>query len=79
MADIANSTFYLPLGNCTTVTPRCPVENSIYGYYPSIGANALFVAVFAMCGAFQLLFGIRYKTWTYLVAMLLACVDQALG
>ncbi|OAP54313.1 hypothetical protein AYL99_11414 [Fonsecaea erecta] len=79
MANSVNSTFYLPLSNCTEVTPRCPVENSIYGYYPSIGANAFFVAFFAMCGAFQLLFGIRYKTWTYLIAMLLACVDQSLG
>ncbi|KIW82567.1 hypothetical protein Z517_05594 [Fonsecaea pedrosoi CBS 271.37] len=74
-----NSTFFLPLANCTDVTPRCPVEHSIYGYFPSIGANALFVALFAMCGALQLLCGIRYKTWTYLIAMLLACVDQALG
>ncbi|KIX95282.1 uncharacterized protein Z520_09199 [Fonsecaea multimorphosa CBS 102226] len=79
MANINNSTFYLPLANCTEVTPRCPVEHSIYGYYPSIGANAFFVAFFAMCGALQLLFGIRYKTWTYLIAMLLACVDQSLG
>ncbi|KIW67436.1 hypothetical protein, variant [Phialophora macrospora] len=79
MAQPNNSTFYLPLGNCTGVTPRCPVEHSIYGYYPSVGANAFFVAVFAMCGALQLLLGIRYKTWTYLIAMLLACADQALG
>ncbi|EXJ71596.1 uncharacterized protein A1O5_05404 [Cladophialophora psammophila CBS 110553] len=79
MANNRNSTYYLPLANCTEVTPRCPVENSIYGYYPSIGANAFFVAFFAMCGALQLLFGIRYKTWTYLIAMLLACVDQSLG
>lgn len=79
MASDRNSTYYLPLANCTEVTPRCPIENSIYGYYPSIAANALFVAIFAMCGALQLLFGIRYKTWTYLIAMLLACVDQGLG
>ncbi|EXJ58854.1 hypothetical protein A1O7_06284 [Cladophialophora yegresii CBS 114405] len=79
MAQPNNSTFYLPLSNCTEVTPRCPVEHSIYGYYPSIGANAFFVAVFALCGALQLLFGIRYKTWTYLIAMVLACADQALG
>ena len=54
---------------CIEVTPQCTVKHSIYGYYPSIGANAFFVAVFAMCGALQLLFGIRYKTWTYLIAM----------
>lgn len=78
MASTANTTF-VPLSLCTDVTEQCPVERSIYGYYPSIGANAFFVALFAMCGALQLLFGIRYKTWTYLIAMVLACIDQALG
>jgi hypothetical protein len=62
---------------CWTVWARCPVETSIYGYYPSLGANAFFVVAFAMCGVLQLTFGIRYKTWTYLIAMMLACVDQS--
>ncbi|EXJ77709.1 hypothetical protein A1O3_09938 [Capronia epimyces CBS 606.96] len=70
---------YLPTHLCTEVTPQCPVEHSIYGYYPSIGGNAFFVGFFFMAAAFQLYAGIRYKTWTYLVAMFLGCVDQALG
>jgi len=75
----ASPYYYLPLEWCTKVWDRCPIETSIYGYYPSLGANAFFVAVFAMCGALQLLCGIRYKTWSFLAAMMLACVDQALG
>ncbi|KIX05063.1 uncharacterized protein Z518_05935 [Rhinocladiella mackenziei CBS 650.93] len=75
----AQNTTYLPLRLCDDVSPQCPVEHSIYGYYPSIGANCFFVAFFAMCGALQLYAGIRYKTWTYLIAMFLACVDQSLG
>jgi hypothetical protein len=65
MADTYNASYYLPLALCDDVNPRCPVSTSIYGYYPSVGANGFFVAAFFMCGAIQLLFGIRYKTWTY--------------
>ncbi|EXJ81690.1 hypothetical protein A1O1_07755 [Capronia coronata CBS 617.96] len=79
MSASSSSTPYLPIRLCTEVTPQCPVEHSIYGYYPSIGANAFFVALFAMCAVLQLYAGIRYKTWTYLVAMFLGSVDQALG
>lgn len=42
----AGNVTYLPFRFCTDVTPQCPVEHSIYGYYPSIGANAFFVAFF---------------------------------
>ncbi|KIW18605.1 hypothetical protein PV08_02894 [Exophiala spinifera] len=78
MAASGNVT-YLPYQDCYNVTPQCPVELSIYGYYPNIGANAFFVGYFFMAGALQLYAGIRYKTWTYLLAMFLGCVDQGLG
>lgn len=79
MAAAAGNVTFLPLNLCYEVSEQCPVENSIYGYFPSLGANCFFVVAFAMCGVLQLMFGIRYKTWTYMVAMVLACVDQALG
>jgi hypothetical protein len=52
---------------CVEVGPECHVEGTLYGYYPSIGANAFFVAFFALCLVVQLGLGIRYKTWTYMV------------
>ncbi|KAL6242054.1 hypothetical protein RBB50_010966 [Rhinocladiella similis] len=70
---------YLPFQDCYEVTPQCPLKNTIYGYYPSIGANCFFVAFFFMAGALQLYSGIRYKTWTYLLAMFVGCVDQGIG
>lgn len=78
MTSSANTT-NVPYDFCTQVSAQCPVENTIYGYYPSVGANAFFVGFFFMCGAMQLYAGIRYKTWTYLVAMFLACLDQGIG
>jgi hypothetical protein len=53
---------------CTDVSSECPVEGTIYGYYPSMGANAFFVAFFALAFILNLGFGIRYKTWTYMVS-----------
>jgi hypothetical protein len=55
--------------DCTEVSEQCPVENSIYGYYPNLEANAFFTALFAVCCVVNLFLGWRYKTWTYMVAM----------
>jgi hypothetical protein len=46
----------------------CSIEGTLYGYYPNLGANAFFVAFFALCFLWQLFCGIRYKTWTYMVS-----------
>lgn len=65
--------------NCTSVSIYCPVEFTIYAYYPSLGANAFFCAFFALCLAIQFVLGIRFKTWTYLIAMGFGCLGEAIG
>ena len=65
--------------NCTDISIYCPVEFTIYGYYPSLGANAFFLAIFALCLAVQFVLGIRYKTWTYFIALVLGSFAEALG
>lgn len=60
---------------CVEVGPLCPVEGTLYGYYPSIGANAFFAAFFGLCLIAQIGLGIRYKTWTYMVSRPL-CIAQ---
>jgi hypothetical protein len=52
---------------CTAVSPECPVEATLYGYYPSLGWNAFFVGFFGLCCVINLVLGIRYRTWTYMV------------
>ncbi|KAL2402415.1 Efflux pump himE [Exophiala dermatitidis] len=64
---------------CLDVSPECPVEASIYGYYPNLGANAFFVAFFATCFFLNLGLGFRYKTWTYMVALSLGCLTETIG
>ncbi|EXJ91245.1 hypothetical protein A1O1_04355 [Capronia coronata CBS 617.96] len=64
---------------CVDVSPECPVQASIYGYYPNLGANAFFLAFFALCLLLNLGLGIRYKTWTYMVALCLGCLTELIG
>ncbi|KAJ6196419.1 RTA1 like protein-domain-containing protein [Bipolaris maydis] len=64
---------------CTQVGPDCPVEGTILGYYPDIGANAAYAGFFALFAIINLGLGVRYKTWTYMVAMSLGCVGEAVG
>ncbi|KAJ4376409.1 hypothetical protein N0V83_001692 [Neocucurbitaria cava] len=65
--------------SCVDVGPGCPVEGTLYGYYPSIGANAFFAAFFGLCLVVQLILGIRYKTWTYMIALGLGCLGELIG
>ncbi|KAL6710144.1 hypothetical protein ACN47E_009935 [Coniothyrium glycines] len=64
---------------CVEVGPDCPVEDTLYGYYPSIGANGFFAAFFGLCLIIQIALGIRYKTWTFMIALGLGCVGELIG
>ena len=65
--------------NCTSISIYCPVDQTTYGYYPSLGGNAFFAAFFGICCAINLLAGIRYKTWTYLIALGFGCLGECIG
>lgn len=67
-----------PLG-CVGDESVCPTEASIYGYKPDVPSTAFFLALFALCGFVNIYFGVRYKTWTYMVALGLGCFTMALG
>jgi len=66
--------------DCTEVyLPQCPVEYTIYGYYPSLAANAFFTAWFALFFFPNIIFGIYYKAWTYMLALSAGCAIEAVG
>lgn len=64
---------------CFEVSPTCPVEATTYGYYPNLGGNAFFMAIFAALFVSQLVYGVVYKTWTWMTAMLIGCGLEAAG
>lgn len=65
--------------NCDAVSESCPIKASIYGYYPSMGWNAFFAALFGLCFFVNLWFGLRFRTWTYMLAMSGACITSTIG
>ncbi|KUJ07855.1 putative RTA1 domain protein [Mollisia scopiformis] len=64
---------------CTSVTPECPVNETLYGYYPNLGANAFFAALFAFLLIAQLIIGTWTKTWTFMLAVGLGVFGEMAG
>lgn len=67
------------VNNCTDVGPGCPVELSIYGYYPSLAANTTFLCLFGVGLGVSLGLGLWYKTWFYSIAVSLGCLTEIIG
>jgi len=65
--------------HCTAISALCPVDQTTYGYFPSLGANAFFCALFALCCIANVVQGIRFKTWTYMIALGLGSLAEAIG
>ena len=63
--------------NCTL--PICPVELSVYGYRSSLPLSALLIALYALCAFIQVGLAWKYKTWGYVTAMVLGCIDEIIG
>ncbi|KAF2443078.1 RTA1-domain-containing protein [Karstenula rhodostoma CBS 690.94] len=64
---------------CESVSLECPVEGTVYGYYPSLGWNVFFAAAFGLAFILQVGLGIRYKTWTYMIGVGLGCLGELIG
>lgn len=64
---------------CLEIGPDCTIDKTTYGYYPSLPANAFFAAVFAALLIIQLLQGLKWKSWTYLVALGFGCLGEVIG
>ena len=80
MADVANPPLLIPFGpsaNCTL--DLCPVEASIFGYRPSIAANATFIAIFGLLLAVHIVQGVWFRTWGYMVTLAAGCILQIIG
>lgn len=72
-----NVIVYGPKANCTLEI--CPVEWSVYQYRPSLPANATFIALFGLAMAIHIFLGIRWRTWGFMVFMILGCTEAIAG
>lgn len=64
---------------CLEIGPDCTIEETTYGYYPSLPANAFFAAIFGALLIIQLFQGVKWKSWTYLIALAFGCLGEAIG
>jgi hypothetical protein len=55
------------------------VEDTIYGYYPNLTVNAFFAAFFGLFMLINLFLGIRYRSWTFLIAIAGGCILESVG
>lgn len=75
-----NGTAYTFAGhnaNCTVSV--CPVDLSVYGYRPSLPFTSALIGLYAIAVVIQLALGLRYKSWGFMSAMILGCLDEILG
>jgi hypothetical protein len=64
---------------CTSVSAACPVSATTYGYRPNLGGNIFFCAAFGLLSITQIGLGIRYRTWTWLIATVIGITMECLG
>lgn len=58
---------------------NCPAAWSIYGYRPSLAANAVFVALFAIAAIVHLYLGFRWRTWGFTIPVIIGCITEIIG
>uniref|UniRef100_A0A8H7N177 Uncharacterized protein n=1 Tax=Bionectria ochroleuca TaxID=29856 RepID=A0A8H7N177_BIOOC len=63
--------------NCTLEV--CPIEATIYKYNPSKPANTALTVIFSLIMVGHIYLGVRWKTWGYMVSMILGCLFEIAG
>jgi hypothetical protein len=76
-AAYANCNFSIPREDCTLQT--CCVAQSHFAYIPSLAGNIFYAAFFTLALLPQLAMGVVYKTWGFMVAMIMGLILEILG
>ena len=72
-----NFVIFGPDANCTLAL--CDVSMSVYQYRPSLPANAIFLALFALTGLIHMYLGFRWKSWWFAICMMIGCIVEVIG
>ena len=75
--NASNLVSFGPHANCTFAL--CAVEDSVYGYRPSLGANLAFMILFSVAMVAHTIVGTRWRTWWFLGCMVLGCSSEIVG
>lgn len=77
MAD--NATFVPNYRTCSELSDRCPIEFTVYGTRLNEGTAIFFGVAFLICLIAQLYFGIRAKTWSYMIWLGIGTAFEVIG
>ncbi|KAF7873873.1 hypothetical protein EAF04_002545 [Stromatinia cepivora] len=72
-----NATLLMDPSLCTLET--CDLSMSSFEYLPDVAGNAIFAALFGIFFIAQIGLGIKFKTWGYMVAILLGLILEIIG
>jgi hypothetical protein len=64
---------------CTEIGPDCPPDGSSLGYAPNMAASIIFMGLFGGSLIGHIALGWKYKTWTFLIAMILGSSSEVIG
>ncbi|PTB66718.1 RTA1-domain-containing protein [Trichoderma citrinoviride] len=65
--------------DCLEVSPLCPVQATVLGYYPNLGSGIFFAIVFGILTVASLVLGIWKKTYTYAIGLSIGLLLEMLG
>ncbi|GKT49822.1 uncharacterized protein ColSpa_10003 [Colletotrichum spaethianum] len=74
-----NDSFVPTYDTCDEVTDQCPIEFTVYGTYLSKPAATFFGIAFGACLVFQLYFGMRSRTWSFIIWLGIGTIFEVLG
>ncbi|KAJ4391294.1 hypothetical protein N0V93_004911 [Gnomoniopsis smithogilvyi] len=69
--------FFGPNANCTL--DLCSPRWSVYGYRPSLGANAFYAGIFFCAMLAHVAVGVKRRAWSFMACMVCGCVDEMMG
>ncbi|KAK1834261.1 sphingoid long-chain base transporter RSB1 [Podospora conica] len=72
-----NMVVFGPNANCTL--DLCPVEYSVYGYRPSLGANIAFIALYSLAIVLHAYLGVMWRQWWFTGCILAGAINAVLG
>jgi hypothetical protein len=67
----------VPYDECTL--QLCPIAAAQLPYDPNLAGNVLYLSIFSFCFVVNAVLGLWFRTWSYMVAMLLGCLLEVLG
>lgn len=82
---IVNGTYMLPALNGTYIDPDyctpqiCPLTYANLNYVPSFAGNLAYLVIFAVLILAQVILGLRFRTWGFLVGFFCGLLLEILG